>query len=140
MSLTPRKESYVEKVVQENILAKNGYISKKQGNLFQKSGEADFFACVNGQAISIETKARNGHAITMAQLYEGYKFTVSGGLFIIAYEDYVDYTELPSYTFGLSKEAVLSRNATDLSLKDYSILEKIYNAVNKEKISKIFTN
>lgn len=129
------KESYVEALVRKDLEKKKAYFKNRQANLYQKSGEADYFACINGQAIAIETKADNGHKLTMAQLFEGYKLTLAKGIFVVAFKDYTDLNLVPVDYFNLSIEAESVKSADKLSLADYEKLEFFYKTINSKKTS-----
>lgn len=129
------KESYVELLVRKDLENKKAYYKNIQANLYQKSGEADYFVCIDGQAIAIETKADNGHKLTMAQLFEGYKLTLANGIFVVAFKDYTDLNLIPIDYFNLSDKAERVKSADKLSLDDYEKLEFFYKKINSKKKS-----
>lgn len=129
------KESYVESLVRKDLENKKAYYKNRQANLYQKSGEADYFVCIDGQAVAIETKADNGHKLTMAQLFEGYKLTLANGMFVVAFKDYTDLNLVPIDYFNLSDKAESVKSADKLSLDDYEKLEFFYKKINSKKKS-----
>ena len=133
-------EKLVEEIVKADLDKRYAYYKKKQGNLYQTTGDPDFDCCVNGLFIGIETKARNRHKLSMAQIFEGFKIVASGGCYIVAYEDYTTMEKLPIKRFKLSEKAKQAKNAVDLDENDYEILEGYWDSINQTKESVMFSD
>lgn len=136
------KESKVDRSVREDIEANEGWLIKDQANIYQRKGIPDLIICtpaLKGRLLGIETKAGNGHPLTMAQMFEGYKITIAGGMYIVAYSDYKSFTELTPNKITLSTSAKKAKSALGLSKSDYEKLESIWKKINTEKKTVAFS-
>lgn len=130
------RENVIDKIIEKelNYYKKLGicWYTKKHANRYQQSGVPDFLGCYKGVFFAIEAKAGNGHNVSMAQLFNGYKIAQSGGIFIIAFSDYKSIPETPVKKANLKLQA---DKANKLSDKEYDELENIFNEINHEKKS-----
>ena len=132
-------EQDVENLVLKDLSERCCWYNKSQGNIYQKSGVPDYLVCLEGEFIGIETKAHNGHQLTIAQLFNGYKIVSHAeGKFIVAFGAYSKLEYLPKETFNLSDDAKNAQEAIELSEADYLKLETIWSKVNKTKKSVLF--
>lgn len=129
------KESVVEKLVkryfEENT--SNIWYMKTQGNIYSRKGAPDYTGSYNGLFFGVETKAGNGHPVSMVQMFEGMKIVNSGGLFVVAFSDFSDLETAKSKagSLNLSPSAVGAKSALDLPKEDYDALNLIRNSINK---------
>lgn len=126
------KEQSVDKRITKELNNLGCWWHKNQGNLYQKSGRPDFEACINGRTYGIEAKAGNGHPLKMNQLFEGYRLYRSGGVFIVAFNDYESLFKIKPqrFTFNLDESKI-----TSLSNQDYQKLESLYVTINHARQS-----
>lgn len=114
----------------------NLYWRKKQANMYQPNGTADYYGCYRGKYFSIEAKAGNGHPLSPAQLFDGYLVVHSGGIFIVAFPDYTTFVDIPrekmKFEFGNAKKA------NQLTKEQYAELEVMFKRINQEKRSIMF--
>lgn len=135
-------EKSVEKIVVKQLNQDGYYYNNEQGNIYTKNGVPDLTCCVQGRYIGIETKAGNGHKLTVAQLFEGYKIVRCGGVYIVAYKDFNSFDEYlndEGEKYTLSSAAKTVSGANELSLDDYALLEEMWLKINKEKKTVVLT-
>lgn len=131
-------EKNVETIVRQQLDLLDAWYYKTQGNLYSKIGVPDFSAIINSKGYGIETKCGNGHKVNIAQLFQGYKIVQAGGVYVLAYEDFVDFESCQKEFFFLSNNAKHAKNAVELTDEDYNKLEYLYITLNKNKTSTIF--
>lgn len=135
----------IEKTVETKVKNKldvyvndgNAYYAKHQGNQYSKNGEPDYTGVVFGRFLGIESKAGNGHKLSLIQAFIGAKITSAKGFYIVAFPDfdtYETFNDMPAYRVHLTD--IFKNAKSPLAMgdgEDYRVLTEFCKWCNTEK-------
>lgn len=136
------KESKVEKLVTDWFNAQKPHIwyMKTQGNLYSKDGAPDYTGTYYGRGFGVETKAGNGHPLSMVQLHEGLKLAHAGAIFVVAFADFkgLDDALRNAEHIDIPERILTAKSLVMLSSDDYALLKTLHKSLNSKPVTRSF--